>query len=170
MRVLTVLALLTGVAALVLVVFDIEVSEDEEFEGVTLSLQEEEDTAKSNDVPPRQRGDDPPGVGDSIVGTSDISGDREGRLVGSCLIISSELEGSCQATYTFDDGSIEVAASRLGGLVELAVPDFEAETYEVAVIGGTGAYEGATGAGTWPGDTETAPMELRLLLPEGEDD
>lgn len=153
MRVVSGLALLLAVTAGVVSV--IALLDDQGFKETTLSLTEKDDQFKANDVPPPSKGEEDISPGDSFTFTSDISGDRDGRLLGFCVATSEEFQPTCTATYTLDDGTIDVAGS----------PNFE-ETFEVAVVGGTGAYVGASGSATIPQESEQAPTEIELLIPD----
>lgn len=164
MRLIVTLALVLGIAGTALGVYTL-VDEDEEegLEEQTLTLTEKEDTFEINDVAPPSRGEEDVSPNDSFTFTSDISGDREGRLVGECVAATEEFEVSCVATYKFEDGDIELAGS----------PDFEqaeAAGFEIAVVGGTGAYAGASGTASLPEDAEEEPTVVELLLPEDADD
>jgi hypothetical protein len=82
-----------------------------------------------------------PSLGDQFVFHSDLR--REGETIGhdggTCTVVSVEEprlpEFQCIATLWFDEGQITAQ-----GLVQ-----FTDEAFEVAITGGTGAYEGAAG-------------------------
>jgi hypothetical protein len=82
-----------------------------------------------------------PSLGDALVFHSDLR--REGETIGhdggTCTVVSVEEprlpEFQCVATLWFDEGQITAQ-----GLVQ-----FNDEPFEVAITGGTGAYEGAAG-------------------------
>ncbi len=150
---LTLAAVALGVAVL-------DTASDNDPEEVTLALTDKEESHHYTDVPPRSELAHPEykldfSAGDSFTFTSDIRGDRKGKLSGSC-VFTPGLRASCRGTYVLDDGTVEVAAS----------PDFEAESFEMAVIGGTGAYSGATGSATYPeGEGEKISYDLHLFVP-----
>lgn len=81
---------------------------------------------------------------------------RKGRLVGACQV-ADKGEPTCHATYKFDDGQVAI-----GG-----VPNFsqQAETFRVAVTGGSGAYEGASGQ-VRVHENGRAEHDMTLFLPE----
>jgi hypothetical protein len=135
MRALTGLALLLGATALALSVVTL-LREEDSPSRVRLALTETEDEFKFSDVAPAARSEEDVSAGDSFVFSGDVSGERKGRLARACEV-ADKGEPTCHATYTFDDGQITVAG----------VPDFsqEAETFQIPVTGGSGAYEGASG-------------------------
>jgi hypothetical protein len=135
MRALTGLALLLGATALALSVVTL-LREEDSPSRLRLALTETEDEFKFSDVAPAARSEEDVSAGDSFVFSGDVSGERKGRLAGACEV-ADKGEPTCHATYTFDDGQITVAG----------VPDFsqEAETFQIPVTGGSGAYEGASG-------------------------
>ena len=136
MRVLVGVALLLGAAGVVLGLVSI-LKEDETESQELLTLTVREGEFKVNDVAPAAASEEDLTSGDSFVFTGAISGDREGKLVGACEVADAG-EPTCQVTYRFDDGDVTGAG----------IPDFsqQAESFQVAVTGGTGAYEGARGA------------------------
>jgi hypothetical protein len=135
MRPLTILALLLGAAGVALGVVNL-VGDDEETDARTLTLTVREGDFKFNDVPPRAKDEEDIAAGDSFTFSNDVSGDAKGQLYGGCFV-ADKGEPTCQATYVLQNGHVTIAG----------VPDFsqEAETFEVAVTGGSGAYDGATG-------------------------
>lgn len=82
-----------------------------------------------------------PSLGDEIIFHSDLR--REGETIGhdggTCTVVSVEEprlpEFQCVATLWFDEGQITAQ-----GLIQ-----FNGKPFEVAITGGTGAYEGAAG-------------------------
>jgi hypothetical protein len=82
-----------------------------------------------------------PSLGDELVFHSDLR--REGETIGhdggTCTVVSVEEprvpEFQCIATLWFEEGQITAQ-----GLVQ-----FNGEPFQVAVTGGTGAYDGAAG-------------------------
>ena len=91
-----------------------------------------------------------PSLGDELIFHSDLR--REGETIGhdggTCTVVSVEEprvpEFQCVATLWFEEGQITVQ-----GLVQ-----FTEEAFEVAITGGTGAYEGAAGHITIVSQTE----------------
>jgi hypothetical protein len=82
-----------------------------------------------------------PNLGDAIAFHSDLraGGETIGHDGGTCTIVSVAEprlpEFQCVVTLWFDEGQITAQ-----GLVQ-----FDEEPFEVAITGGTGAYEGAAG-------------------------
>jgi hypothetical protein len=150
----TTLALLVASTALVLSLTDLT-RRDSGQRKLTLSLVEKEDAFKFSDVPPKARSEQDISLGDAFVFSGNVSGARKGRLLGACAV-ADDGEPTCHATYRFADGQVTVAG----------VPDFsqQAESFHMAVTGGTGAYEAAGGQVivTENGD---AHHEMTLLLP-----
>lgn len=165
MRLIVGLALVLGIAGTALGIYALVDEDDEAFEEQTLVLTETETGGSENDVPPLSNGEEEVSGGDSFTFTSDLSGDATGTSVGQCVAATEEFETICSATLRLEDGAIELAGS----------PDFAAQEdggFEVAIVGGTGAYEGAMGSMTVDeeegGDSTNT---LNLLLPDdGEDD
>jgi hypothetical protein len=130
------------------------VAKDEESESRTLNLTVREGDFKFNDVPPRAEDEGDIAAGDSFTFSNDVSGDAKGQLYGGCFV-ADRGEPTCQATYVLENGHVTIAG----------VPDFrqEAETFEAAVTGGSGAYEGATGkVAVKENGQATDVMSLRL--------
>ena len=120
-------------------------SEGESFERMTLSLTEEQEKEASLDV-----GREP-----ALVFGSPVSGDATGEIAGFCLPAGEDGIG-CIATYTLEDGTITTQNIRANDNDSITSP----------VIGGTGAYEGATGTRTIP-DPESGEHTLELMVPDG---
>ena len=135
MKPLIILALLLGAAGVTVGVVNL-VSDDEESDSRTLTLTVREGNFSFNDVPPRAKDEGDIAAGDSFTFSNDVSGDAKGELYGGCFV-ADKGKATCQATYELQNGRITIAG----------VPGFsqEPETFEVAVTGGSGAYEGATG-------------------------
>jgi hypothetical protein len=132
---LTILALLLGAVGVTLGVVNLVV-DDEESDSRTLTLTVREGNFSFNDVPPRARDEGDIAAGDSFTFSNDISGDANGQLYGGCFV-ADKGKATCQATYVLQNGRVTIAG----------VPGFsqEPETFEVAVTGGSGVYEGARG-------------------------
>jgi hypothetical protein len=131
---LIIVALLVGAAGLALGIVNID--EEGQAEELTLNLTVEEGEFNVNDVPPQAESEEDISPGDSFVFTGAASGDREGTLLGACEVPGAG-EPTCHVSYVFGDGTVTGAGS----------PDFsqQAESFQIAVTGGTGAYDGATG-------------------------
>jgi hypothetical protein len=156
MRALIGVALLLGAAGLALGVVSIVEEDDKESEELALTLTVEEGDFKVNDVAPRATSEEDISSGDSFVFTGAVSGDREGKLLGACEVADVG-EPTCQVTYTFDDGDVTGAG----------IPDFsqQAESFQIAVTGGTGAYDGASGQ-VDVHENGKATHAMALVLPE----
>jgi hypothetical protein len=156
MRILIAAALLFGVAGVALGVVSIVGEDENESEELGLTLTVQEGEFKVNDVAPKAASEEDISSGDSFVFTGAVSGDREGKLLGACEVAEAG-EPTCQVTYTFDDGDITGAG----------IPDFsqQVESFEIAVTGGTGAYQGARGQVVVHENGE-ATHEMTLVLPE----
>lgn len=156
MRMLIVVALLLGAAGLALGILSMTQEGDDGSEDLALTLSVAEGDFKVNDVPPAAESEEDIAPGDSFVFTGAVSGDREGTLLGACAVAGAG-EPTCHVSYTFDDGTVTGAG----------VPDFsqQAESFQVAVTGGTDAYEGATGQVDVHENGE-AIHQMTLVLPE----
>ena len=156
MRVLVLVALLLGAAGLVLGLVSILNEDGTESEELALTLTVQEGDFKLDDVPPPATSEEDIASGDSFVFTGAVSGDRKGKLLGACEVADVG-EPTCQVTYRFDDGDVTGAG----------IPDFsqQAESFEIAVTGGTGAYKGARGQ-VDVHENGNATHEMALVLPE----
>jgi hypothetical protein len=156
MRVLIVVALLLGVAGLALGVVSIFKEDEKGTEELALTLTVQEGDFKVNDVAPPATSEEDISPGDSFVFTGTVSGDRKGKLLGACEVADVG-EPTCQVIYTFDDGDVTGAG----------IPDFsqQAESFQIAVTGGTGAYEGARGQ-VDVHENGVATHEMTLVLPK----
>jgi hypothetical protein len=157
MQVLIVVAALLGAAGLALGVVSI-VDDEKGSEELALTLTVQEGDFKVNDVAPRATSEEDISSGDSFVFTGGVSGDRKGKLLGACAVAAVG-EPTCQVIYRFDDGHVTGAT----------IPDFsqQAESFQVAVTGGTGAYEGARGQVDVHENGE-ATHQMTLVLPEAD--
>jgi hypothetical protein len=111
----------------------------------------DEARAQFVDVPPLQHSDtDPPTLGDHFVFSDDLFDHEGGTKVGIdgavCTVVRLDpLSGpteavlQCQATISLADGQITVQGLFTTPLSGVAEP------FDLAVTGGTGAYEGAEG-------------------------
>ena len=92
------------------------------------------------DNPPRQGFDAAPLVGDQFAFTSDLStksGAHAGFLGATCTVTQGgrNATGPCYGVFSFKGGE----------LMGMARFNFTGSTTEVAIVGGTGVYRGATG-------------------------
>jgi hypothetical protein len=156
LRILIVVALLLGAAGVALGVVSIVEDDEKESEELALTLTVQEGGFKVNDVPPRATSEEDISSGDSFVFTGTVSGDREGDLLGACAVAGAG-DPTCQVTYRFDDGDVTGAG----------IPNFsqQAESFQIAVTGGTGAYDGASGQ-VDVHENGDATHEMALVLPE----
>lgn len=86
---------------------------------------------------------------------SDVSGDRTGEYVRTCVpVVSDDIE--CNGAFLLEDGQIEIENTEEGSRTNTSAT--------AAIVGGTDAYEGALGEFqvNWETDTYT----LHLLIPE----
>ena len=156
MRILVLVALLLGAAGFVLGLVSILKEDESESAELALTLTVKEGEFKVNDVAPPAASEEDISSGDSFVFTGAVSGDREGKLLGACDVADVG-EPTCQVTYTFDDGDVTGAG----------IPGFsqQAESFQIAVTGGTGAYEGARGQ-VDVHENGKATHQMTLVLPE----
>jgi hypothetical protein len=94
------------------------------------------------DNPPRQGGNAPPLIGDLLAFTSDLqttSGAHAGQLNATCTVTRGGVNatGPCYGVFSLAGGTI-------AGIAKFG----QGNTTMVAVVGGTGAYEGVTGSVT----------------------
>ena len=157
MRVFVLVALLLGAAGLVLGLVSVLGEDETESEELALTLTVQAGEFKVNDVAPAATSEEDISSGDSFVFTGAVSGDREGNLLGACEVADVG-EPTCHVTYRFDDGDVTGDG----------IPDFsqQAESFQIAVTGGTGAYEGARGQ-VDVHENGDATHEMTLVLPEG---
>jgi hypothetical protein len=93
------------------------------------------------DNPPRQGHNAPPLMGDQFVFTNDVrtkSGAHVGWLNATCTVARGGADGGgpCYGTYSFKGGQI----------AGIATFSFASNVSHVAIVGGTGVYEGVTGS------------------------
>jgi hypothetical protein len=94
------------------------------------------------DNPPRGGANEPPLIGDEFVFTSELmtkSGARAGHLEATCMISRGGVNssGPCYGLFALKGGQI-------AGMALLN----QSNTTHVAIVGGTGVYEGVTGTVT----------------------
>ena len=115
--------------------------------------------ATSVDAPPRTLAREQINPGDQVVTTRhllDGSGNRAGTVHSVCTITDGQNEDAtqaCQGVVELDDGRLSF--SKTAKLSEPKPPP-------MAVTGGTGAYNGATGVIT---AVRGAELEVRLVIP-----
>jgi hypothetical protein len=124
----------------------------------TLALTLSEGKVAAVDQPPRHHGPHSPNsVGDTVIATGRLTGDRTGRFFLHCTALRPGRDLAkepflCHAAYVLTDGSINAT-----GVIRL---EDSRETH-AAITGGTGAYAGARGTLTGSGP------RLTLTLLEG---
>lgn len=94
------------------------------------------------------------GRGRAFTLSSPVTGDRTGKLVGSCLP-SGPNSIACEVTYILEDGKITTQNGRLLNEPQIDGP----------IVGGTGAYKGASGT-VELSNPDDRSAKLHLLLPE----
>jgi hypothetical protein len=109
---------------------------------VTFHLVEKQVGSNYIDNPPRQGQDAPPLIGDEFAFTSEVlttSGARAGHLEATCMITRGGINssGPCYGVYALKGGT-------LAGIALLN----QTNTTHIAIVGGTGVYEGVTGSVT----------------------
>ena len=109
---------------------------------VTFHLVEKNVGSNFIDNPPRQGFNSPPLIGDEFVFTSELmttSGARAGHLEATCMISRGGINasGPCYGMFALLGGSI-------AGIALLN----QSNTTHIAIVGGTGVYEGVTGSVT----------------------
>ena len=109
---------------------------------VTFHLVEKQDGANFIDNPPRQGFNSPPLIGDMFAFTSELmtkSGARAGHLEATCMISrgGTNSSGPCYGLFALAGGD-------LAGMGLLN----QSNTTHIAIVGGTGVYEGVTGSVT----------------------
>ena len=130
--------------------------------GRTFKLVEKDQSFHFSDVPPLGKNhNSPPSAGDAFQFSSTLwtpAGKRNGTLNVDCVVTVGGKAGlaHCEGTFTLPDGTLEGAATTSinGDSVD-----------HVAILGGTGAYEGASGtivsAPTKTGSNDT----VHVILP-----
>jgi hypothetical protein len=110
---------------------------------LTLHLVEKSFGFNFVDNPPRQGRNEPPLIGDTFAFTSDLltrGGQHAGHLEVTCTVTRGGMNG-----YSACSGIMALAGGQLA-LMALAPTGSDAAVTEIAIVGGTGAYEGATGS------------------------
>ena len=132
--------------------------------GVTIHLTEKDGASNFVDNEPHGGRNQPPSIGDMFAFTGSLwsRGDkRAGSLYASCVVTSGGKRPISQCTGTF----------RLaGGQLELQTTIRDGENpSQIAIVGGTGAYEGARGSvvSRSRGDNSPYSDDTIHLLPKG---
>jgi hypothetical protein len=119
---------------------------------VTFRLVEKQVGFNFVDNPPRQGFRQPPLMGDQFVFVSDLmtkSGAHAGTISATCTVASGGVHtsGPCYGVFAFKGGQV----------MGMARVDFSSSTTEIAIVGGTGVYRGATGYMTSVSRGENSP-------------
>jgi len=130
---------------------------------VTFHLVENQYASNFIDNPPRNGPNEPPLIGDEFVFTSNLStraGKHAGRLSAMCMIANGgrNAGGPCYGVFSFEGGQ----------LMGIAGLDFTKQTTQIAIVGGTGVYAGASGTITSVSRGENSPISddtFHVLLP-----
>jgi hypothetical protein len=118
---------------------------------VTFHLVEKDVGSNFIDNPPRQGFTSPPLIGDEYVFTSELmtsAGARAGHLEATCMISRGGVNasGPCYGMFALKGGD-------LAGIALLT----QTNTTHIAIVGGTGVYEGVTGSVTSVSRGENSP-------------
>jgi hypothetical protein len=110
-------------------------------QGVTFHLVEKSQSFHFVDNPPIAGRNEPPSQGDTFTGTSNLltrSGKRAGTLYFSCTVASGGRNGvnECFGTFALKGGQLSGITSTGGN----------SNVTRIAIVGGTGIYEGANGS------------------------
>jgi hypothetical protein len=109
---------------------------------VTLHLVEKDLGFNYVDNPPRGGQNEPPSIGDSFAFTANVltkAGKRAGHLEATCTVTRGGKNG-----YGVCSGIMALAGGELALMTETSTGTHGPDT--IAIVGGTGAYEGATGS------------------------
>jgi hypothetical protein len=129
---------------------------------VTLHLVEKQVGFNFIDNPPQQGDNSPPLMGDQFAISADLqtkSGSHVGTLEATCMVTrgGERPRGTCSGVFAF-----------IGGQVALMALLPNTDTTEIAVVGGTGAYEGVTGSAVSVGRGDNSPYSddtIHLIWP-----
>jgi hypothetical protein len=130
---------------------------------VTFHLVEKQVGSNFIDNPPRQGFRSPPLMGDQFVFASEVrtrGGAHAGWLDATCTVSRGGANGTgpCYGYYSFKGGQ----------LMGIAALSFSSNVTRVAIVGGTGVYQGATGTVVSVSRGQNSPYTddtFRLLLP-----
>jgi hypothetical protein len=111
---------------------------------------------------------DPPTLGDMFAFTSTLwthENKRAGQLFASCVVVSGGKSPvyECTGTFTLKGGQLELQTA-------LRDPGASPKPDHIAIVGGTGVYEGASGSLTSLSRGSNSPYSddtVHLLLPKG---
>lgn len=145
------LGIVLGIVATVLAIIALVKVGDSGFDSQTLQLTGGKETRIEFDASAKAKGH--PLAGTAWSSNSEISGDRTGEYVRTCIPVPTD-DIDCSGSFLLEDGDIEV------DLTEEAEPTDPAS--DGAIIGGTGAYDGATGSYDvdWKKDTYTLHLQI----------
>lgn len=151
MKGITGVAVVLGVIATVLAIIALVKVGDAGFDEQALQLSGGKETRIEFDVSTTGKGH--PLERTAWSSNSEISGDRSGEYVRTCIPVPTD-EIECSGSFLLEDGDIEV------DLTEEAEPTDPKS--DGAIIGGTGAYEGATGSVDvdWKQDSYTLNLKI----------
>ena len=129
---------------------------------MTLHLVEKTAGFNFLDNPPRQGFNAPPLIGDQFAFSADLltrSGKHAGRFGATCMVARGGVHGMtvCYGFYALKGG--DIAGMARGS---------ESNTTHIAIVGGTGVYEGVTGSAvevTRSDDSPFTDVTVHLLIP-----
>ncbi len=131
---------------------------------ITMHLLEKDLTFGYQDNPPKGAPFEKVSAGDAIEFTSALltpNGKRAGTLRAHCVFVTGGTGDSaasiCQGTFGFKGGTLELQTTQRG----------DAKVTHIAIIGGTGAYEGASGQVTSVSGSGNKPNRdtVHVILP-----
>jgi hypothetical protein len=129
---------------------------------VTLHLVEKTAGFNYLDNPPRQGINAPPLIGDQFAFSADLltrSGKHAGTFGATCMVARGGVHATtvCYGLYSLKGG--DIAGMARGS---------ESNTTHIAIVGGTGVYEGVTGSSVEvnrPNDSPFTDVTVHLLFP-----
>ena len=131
---------------------------------ITLHLSEKSLTFGYQDNPPKGAPFEHVSAGDAFEFTSALvtrAGARAGTIRAHCVFITGGTGNSaasiCNGTFGFRGGTLEAQTTQRG----------DSRTTRIAIVGGTGIYEGATGSVTSVSSSGNGPTRdtFHILLP-----
>ena len=131
---------------------------------VTINLVEKDIAFNFVDNPPKGGKNKPPSMGDSFVFTSALltkSGGRAGHLEATCTVTTAGAKGWSTCT-----GVLALAGGQLAAVA--LVPTQNNVPQDISIVGGTGAYAGATGVLHTVSRGQNSPYSddtIHLILP-----
>jgi allene oxide cyclase-like protein len=132
---------LFGAAVVVLAALSAAVASAAGTKSVTMTLVEKDTAFNFVDNPPKGGKNSPPSIGDIFAFTSALltkSGKRVGHLDATCTVTSRGAHGLSTCTGVFQLPGGQLAAVAL-------VPTDSVQAQDISIVGGTGAYVGASG-------------------------